>query len=274
MILQKLSTTEKITVYRAFCKAFLNYFFPLTLDAEDTIERWLALGVDMNLSYGAFDGEELVAFALHSRRGQELYNFATGVIPEYRGQNLGARIFEEITQPVTLEVLKANDYARRSFAKAGFSEARELVTFTGTFGRGAQKPRGLRYEIRPFRPETVLALPPRGLPSSEHDRYALSRDESQHEIHELYDGTHLLAYAIFTPTQGTVRESGARRIEHLDQLFESMRFPGETIVFGGVDTREQELCDYLKSRHLRVYAEQCELRRSTPRAPESGSGNL
>ncbi len=261
MKLEKLCATEKLKIYTAFSKAFLNYFYPLILDADETFDQWLTLGVDLDCSYGAFDGDKLVAFALHARRGDELYNFATGVIPEYRGKGLVTRLYDQITAPVKLEVLRANDIAKRAYAKAGFRQTRELVTLTGTFGRGALLTRGLDYQIKPYTSETYLALPPLWIPAFEHDRHTLSRQRTQHEIHELYDGKQLVAYSIYTPGEGLVRELGASTTSQLDQLFECMRFPGETVVIGAVDTQAQNLLQYLKSRNLRIYAEQCELRR-------------
>ena len=211
-----------------------------------------------------------MAFALHARRGDELYNFSTGVIPEYRGRGLVAQLYEMITPSVTLEVLKTNEIAKRAYARAGFRQTRELVTLTGTFGRGDTRKRGLDYQIKPFHPEASLALSPLWAPAFEHDRTTLSRQRPQHEIHELHEGKHLLAYAIYTPGEGLVRELGASTIPHLDQLFEYMRFPGETIVIGAVDSRAQPLLEYLGSRNLRVYAEQCELRRSATTTSECG----
>jgi GNAT superfamily N-acetyltransferase len=232
------------------------------LDADETFDHWLTLGVDLDLSYGAFDGDKLVAFTLHAPRGDELYNFATGVIPEYRGQGLVARLYEKITPSVTLEVLKSNEIAKRAYTRAGFHQTRELVTLTGTFGRGASIKRGHNYQIKPFLGDASLTISPLWIPAFENNRTTLSRKPLTHEIHELRNGANLLAYAIYTPSEGLVRELGAITTPHLDQLFGCMRFPGETVVIGAVDTRAKSLLDYLASRHLQVYAEQCELRRN------------
>jgi hypothetical protein len=262
MEIKKLSTITKIKIYRTFCKAFLNYFYPLTFDADETFERWRTLGVDFDASYGALADGELAAFVLHARRGDELYNFATGVVPEHRGKNLVARLYESVRPAVTLEVLKEHARAIRAYEKAGFDPGRELVTFTGTFAAGEAPARGLGYRIVPLAAAVAPPFAPLWAPAFENARPLLIR-QPLHELHELLEGSAVLAYAIFTPSEGLVRELGARdvRAPILDQLFARMRFPGETIGFASVDARARSVLAYLESRNLRPYAEQFELRR-------------
>ena len=96
MEIKSLKETDFGTICRAFGKAFADYELQLN-DAQ--LQAMLTRrGYLPELSFGAFDGDELVAFTLNGigtfHDIATAYDTGTGTLPDYRGQGLATKIFE------------------------------------------------------------------------------------------------------------------------------------------------------------------------------------
>ena len=132
---------EKIT--EAFNLSFSDYFVPINLTAGQLAGKMKSESVDLALSAGAFEGEELIGFILHgidTINGQKTaYNAGTGVIPGQRGKKITNRLYAFILpklkeagiQRVQLEVISENEPAKAAYRKVGFTIKRELHCFKG-----------------------------------------------------------------------------------------------------------------------------------------------
>jgi ribosomal protein S18 acetylase RimI-like enzyme len=94
-----------------------------------------------SLSFGAFDGTQLVSFTLNGiglfNGTRAAYDTGTGTIPEYRGKGLAAKIFvaslpflkQAGMEQYVLEVLLDNSKAISVYSKLGFTVSRKLNYF-------------------------------------------------------------------------------------------------------------------------------------------------
>lgn len=131
-----------------FHRAFQGYFVPLEMTEEKLQHKIQAERIDLDLSVGAFDGDELVGFILHAKdmiNGElTAYNAGTGVLPEYRGKQLTRKMYEYITPKlkdarvtnVLLEVIQQNAGAIKSYEQSGFSIVRHLPCYRGMVKKG------------------------------------------------------------------------------------------------------------------------------------------
>ncbi|MFN3194370.1 MAG: GNAT family N-acetyltransferase [Chlorobiota bacterium] len=128
-------------ILKAFNHSFSDYFIPVKVTQSQFTTKLKTHNIDLSISVGAFDGDELVGFILHGKVPYSdryvAYNLGTGVTPEARGQNLTARMYEYIIphikgcQSVHLEVITQNTPAINSYKKSGFAIKRDLLCFRG-----------------------------------------------------------------------------------------------------------------------------------------------
>jgi ribosomal protein S18 acetylase RimI-like enzyme len=131
-------------IHNAFSKAFADYVEPFDLTCEQLNHMIERRGYNPDLSFGAFNEDELVGFTLNGigEWNGELtaYDTGTGIIKEYRKQGIATRMFNEslpvlrenkITQYL-LEVIKANTGAYELYKKAGFKVTREFDYYIST----------------------------------------------------------------------------------------------------------------------------------------------
>ncbi len=123
----------------AWQDAFKEY--PVSWTKSD-LEKMLARrGYVPELSFGAFDGEELVSFTLNCLGEFEglfsAYDTGTGTRPAYRARGLAARIFhaaepflkQQKVRQYILDVMQTNTNAISVYKKQGFQVTRELHYF-------------------------------------------------------------------------------------------------------------------------------------------------
>lgn len=101
---RSLAYTDIETLLNCFNGSFKNYYVPLQLTKEQLVGKLYAEAIDMKLSFGAFDTENLVAFILHGLdtvdNKRVAYNGGTGVLPAYRGKQLSYILYEYVLATV------------------------------------------------------------------------------------------------------------------------------------------------------------------------------
>ena len=136
--IKQLSKTSIKTIHEAFSKAFSDYVEPFDLTQEQLQYMIERRGCDFNLSFGAFDNDELIGFTLNGI-GQwngklTAYDTGTGIIKEYRKKGIATRMFDESlpilrqhgVKQYLLEVIRSNKSAVELYKKAGFKTTREF----------------------------------------------------------------------------------------------------------------------------------------------------
>lgn len=121
-------------VFDAFTAAFSDYVVPLQPDSAQLREMLTRRGVSFDVSAGAFDGEQLVAFTLNAVDGTRAYDSGTGVLPSHRRRGLARALMQlsvSLLQQAgattyTLEVLEPNTAAIALYRDLGFATTRTL----------------------------------------------------------------------------------------------------------------------------------------------------
>jgi ribosomal protein S18 acetylase RimI-like enzyme len=126
-------------VYAAWQAAFAGY--EKTWTQEELRADLIRRGYNAGLSFGAFEGEQLVGFVLNGIGNYSglptAYDTGTGTIPQARGRGLTKKVFDT-TLPIlknagivqyVLEVLQRNEPAINIYRSLGFRISRELAYF-------------------------------------------------------------------------------------------------------------------------------------------------
>ena len=139
MEIKSLQKTDFNTIFRAFNQAFAGY--EVQLDKIQLQRMLKRRGFNPDLSFAAFEGNEIIAFTLNGignfRGIPTAYDTGTGTLKDYRGKGLATKIFEyslpylkqmNIRQYL-LEVLQHNTKAFSVYQNLGFEVAREFNYF-------------------------------------------------------------------------------------------------------------------------------------------------
>jgi len=139
MEIKSLEKTNFETIAKASIQAFADY--EIQLNAEELGIMWKRRGFNPDLSFAAFEGENIVAYTLNGIgyfNGIKMaYDTGTGTLKEYRRQGLATKIFEYSIPHLKaaninhylLEVLQYNTKAVSVYRKIGFEITREFNYF-------------------------------------------------------------------------------------------------------------------------------------------------
>jgi len=140
MEIKSLEKTDFDTICNAFCQAFVDYEIQINVpELKTTLKR---RGFQPDLSFAAFEGDNIVAFTLNGMgnfNGKRMaYDTGTGTLKEYRGKGLATKVFEysipylkkENISHYLLEVLQNNTKAFSVYRNLGFEITRELNCFS------------------------------------------------------------------------------------------------------------------------------------------------
>ena len=143
MIVKKLENIEFDIIVDCFLRSFENYYVNVPTDKNYYKRRWEMAKVDYALSYGMFDGENLVGFIIHAiddRNGKRIaFNTGTGVLPEYRGKRIVKSIYDFALpdlringiEKCALEVILENTKAIKAYQRIGFEMCKTFNCFSG-----------------------------------------------------------------------------------------------------------------------------------------------
>jgi GNAT superfamily N-acetyltransferase len=118
--------------------AYADYYVSMHLTADSMRSIDDLYDVDLARSVVAYDRGEPVGMALFSRRGDRGWISGVGVLPAWRRRGIGQRLMSSVLErgreagvrQVTLEVITQNRPARTLYAKLGFVERRELLSWS------------------------------------------------------------------------------------------------------------------------------------------------
>ncbi len=129
-------------MYQAFEEAFSDYTVHFKMTEKEFYGKFVEkLNINFELSIGAFDKEKLVGFIFTSiaeyKGKYTAYNGGTGVIPQYRGRHIPAKLYallipklkDEHVKQCVLEVITTNTKAIKAYARIGFAQSNYFHCF-------------------------------------------------------------------------------------------------------------------------------------------------
>lgn len=126
-----------------FNTAFSDYIVPLHLTPSILEQKMQGENILLDYSIGAFAGDTLAGFILHAADNKThpavLYNGGTGIIPQYRGQHLVQKMYDQFIpayqaqgiRKIILEVISTNLPAIKAYTNTGFHKTRTIHSFKG-----------------------------------------------------------------------------------------------------------------------------------------------
>ena len=126
-----------------FNQSFVGYFVKMQKSNEFWEKRWKAARVDYSLSFGMFDGNDLVGFIINGIDFKNdlltAFNSGTGVLPAYRGKRIVKQLYdfaipiliEKGVKNCGLEVIVGNEKAIKAYKSVGFEITRSLKCYSG-----------------------------------------------------------------------------------------------------------------------------------------------
>lgn len=141
-----IKTLESISIQEllhVFNLSFSDYIVPFRLNREQLEDKIKSESIQLELSVGAFEDNQLIAFVLHGYdfiNGMKvMYNAGTGVIPIKRGNKLTVKLYEYILpilynkqiHKIQLEVITTNIPAIKAYQHIGFNVIRKFNCYKG-----------------------------------------------------------------------------------------------------------------------------------------------
>ena len=265
-------TLEKIaftSIVECFLTSFKNYFVEMPEDPEYYRERWQNAKVRYDLSYGMFDNKKLIGFIINGvdkRHGDLIaFNTGTGVIPEYRGKKIVKSIYEYALKDLernnitkcSLEVIKENTIAIKSYESTGFTKVKNYKCFKGKIDINDKEPVELN-EIG------FDQLDWQNLPKQEFyswDNHKNSIKDGNYRCFQVLNGKTPESYFIINATNGYLAQFDILQTnEHSwNNLFLGIKSISETVKINNIDERLSNKLEYLNSIGIKNTVDQYEM---------------
>ena len=262
MYIQSLENTSMDQITQCFNQAFANYFVPFNATPAYLKRRWQATGVDLSLSFGVFEGQQLGGFiinAIDQWRGHlSAFNAATGVIPEFRGQRLVKKMYEKAiprlqntgVKQICLEVICENEKAIKAYQSVGMKIGRRLRCFAGEISISGAIQAKVKVEKQMIAQWEVYQTFWDFEPSWEQFNPCVERAREAYTIYELHQDEQCLGYAIINPQNGSIRQFAIhpdhRRRGLGKLLFYHLSKVRPKLSLNNIDDRSEATCTFLE----------------------------
>lgn len=159
MEVRSLHNTPLNTIVDCLLISFEDYFVPMPTQLSYWEDRFKGARVDLDLSFGCFEQEQLIGFIINGIDDHQgkltAFNTGTGVIPSHRGKKVVDHIYDFAlpvlqkagVQKCALEVVQANDRAIRVYERIGFHITKKFLCFKGQLPPANE---GLEVQAIPF----------------------------------------------------------------------------------------------------------------------------
>lgn len=254
MEFRTLENTSIAEITTAFNEAFNDYFIRLQLTEQTMAAKMRSENILLHYSVGAFEQNRLVGFILHGYdlvdNIKTIYNGGTGVIPAFRGKGITAALYQHIIPVLQkdgihthlLEVIDNNFPAIKIYEEAGFKIIRKLAAFKSDSQIENIKDIAVT-EINTIDEEAKRFISIK--PAWQNSLASIERDKENHAFLGVYKQNKLVAYAVYAPASGRVRQCAVhpdhRRIGIGTALFQHMQHNSGTgeLLVTNIDTSYQ-----------------------------------
>lgn len=226
MEIKSLSSTNFDVIFEAFSRAFADY--EVQQDKEQLRSMLKRRGFNANLSFAAFEGENIVAFTFNGIGCFEgiptAYDTGTGTLKEYRGRGLATKIFEyslsflkeEGIKQYLLEVLQHNTKAVSVYRNLGFEVVREFYYSIQDNDKVVNhvKTPGISYDIRAIDIQEFFMMASElcdFYPSWQNSIDSINRAARDFVSFGIFVAERLVGYCVFDPTSGDITQIAVDR---------------------------------------------------------------
>jgi ribosomal protein S18 acetylase RimI-like enzyme len=277
----ELNTLEKVGIDRivdVLNLSFLDYIVPLQLNSEQLEAKIVAENIKLDLSIGVFSSGKLVGFMLHAVNKLDgklvAYNAATGVIPDYRGQGLVAKMYDYLLPKLkalgviemVLEVIVGNNAAIRAYEKMNYKIHRTVNCYGGPIKITDKKNAVEIKELEDFQWDTFTSFWSIE-PTWQNTIQSLDNSKERCRILEAYIKNESVGYMVYNPTsrrilQIAVAASHRRKgvgAQLVNKMLEAV--DSRELFMNNVDDNSLETNAFLKSLGLLNRVSQFEMKR-------------
>ena len=225
----EIRSLEKISferIFKAFAAAFADYDIQLNADELKTMLK--RRGFNPDLSFAAFEGEEIVSFTLNGTgnfNGQRMaYDTGTGTLKAFRGKGLATDIFsysipylkEANIHYYLLEVLQHNTKAVSVYRKIGFEVTREFNYF---IWENEEFNNEVKYSDSPYSIEAIDLKKHDSIPvfwdyypSWQNSFKSIQRAPEDFICLGAFNDQELLGYCVFEPNSGDITQLAVSKV--------------------------------------------------------------
>lgn len=279
MEIKSLNNVNFNTLYKAFSRAFATY--DMQLNEEQLKAMLKRRGFNPELSFAAFDGNEIVAFTFNGTGNfnglPTAYDTGTGTLKEYRGQGLATKIFEHSIpflrqaniRQYLLEVLQHNTKAVSVYRNIGFQVSRELSYFVQKNENVSNSPKqpNHRYSVKEVAIEALSSVSAFWdfYPSWQNSFESINRAKESFSCLAAYTESMLVGYGVFEPVSGDIAQLAVdkeyRRQGIGSTLLNEMMKLNRNDAVKVVNTAAEclSVTDFLKAKNIAVTGKQFEM---------------
>lgn len=234
---QPLACVDMQALRSCFNASFSNYYKPVQFSREQFSDKVITEAIDLKLSFGVFNADELVGFILNGIDGtgnQKIaYNTANGILPEYRGYELSYLLYknsiEQLKQAgitkILLEVIEQNIPAIKIYQSFGFITTRKLNSYKGVPVLNELQP--IEIETLPTPDWELIQKNCEWKPSWQFSTNSIKRAQSNYTQQVAFSNNKPVAYCISNFDTGTVAHFGCCALDckeiFLASLFSQVR---------------------------------------------------
>ncbi len=267
--IRSLDNTPFAMVHNCFLDAFSNYEVPIQLSLAQLDYMFSRRGVDWQLSFGAFENDQLVGFVMNGVREwnglSTAYDTGTGVRASHQGKGVGKEMFAVALPALKangirqylLEVIQTNTSAVALYQKMNFETTREFVCYAATW-EDLSLPTISRpfFTLQKITVEEVSRLEDAHdyLPSWQNSLDSIKRKAAGFYCIGAFDGEQLIGYAIIDPESGDIPQIAVKQKYRRQGVGSAMltalsrQCQSETIKYVDVDRQDKGTRQFLLAR--------------------------
>jgi ribosomal protein S18 acetylase RimI-like enzyme len=269
LTVKKLENIEFDLIVTCFLKSFEDYTIKVPTDKSYYKKRWEIAKVDYALSYGMFDGENLVGFIINAidyRNGEKIaFNTGTGVVPEYRGKRIVKSIYDFAIPDLkdsgitkcSLEVIIENVKAIKSYQGIGFNICKEYNCFSGEIKLKSDE----KIELNEVEYNSIdwKEMPNQDLYSWDFNSEVLK--DGDYEYYQLVKDNLVESYFVVNPRNEYLAQFEVLKKSDgaWDRLFKGIKEVSGSVKIINVDARLKQKIDFINSVGLSNIVNQYEM---------------
>lgn len=278
MNINTLENVEIEDIVNVLNLSFSDYIVPLQLNLEQLNFKISTENIKLNLSIGIFEADRLVGFMLHALNDLDgklvAYNAATGVILNYRGQGLVAKMYDFLlpklkvlnVKHMVLEVITVNASAIKAYEKMDYKAQRTLNCFGGPITKDLGGDIAVIKTMNDFEWDTFTSFWSIK-PTWQNSIITLNKSKESCRILGAYLNNELVGYIVYNPASRKIMQI-AVAAEHRRKRIGSQLVNGmltainskEVLIFN-VDAGSLEMDAFLKYLGVRATVSQFEMER-------------